>query len=683
MIKEQRTEIAHVLFLDIVEYSKLSTSAQSKLIFELTGLVNSTETYQNARKLDHVLPIPTGDGMALLFFEDIVSPAQCAVELAPLLKANNMAIRMGIHSGLVRRQTDIAGNDNVVGEGINTAQRIMSFADDGHILISSQYADWLRQFDEWLPHIKPLGECETKHGEKLIVFSLCGEGFGRSDMPKAFCKPPEQVHRVPTSGLDVVLLYRRNTHPDDEVLGLIEKELSGRGLNVFVDRHLKIGVDWAKAIEQRIRSADAVVVMLSDAAAGSEMLEYELETAYDENRKSGKPQILPIRLGTDKKVEGSIGALVNAFNFKVWEGPQDNDRLVTDIVAALLNPTKPVDTQHLEPAGGAVSPDSPFYVARRTDAEFLSAICANESIILVKGPRQVGKTSLIGRGAKFVREASWRRAMTDFQKLSGQQLASEDAFYKVLAATLARQLKFHYDFAAEWIDIFGANMNMENFVRSLIEDSPDPLVWFMDEADKIFGVPYASDFFGLVRSWHNSRATEPGGPWDRFTIVIGYATEAHLFIQDLNQSPFNVGRQIKLSGFSEQEIADLNIRYGSPLKSSQDVSELYKLVGGQPFLTRRALDVLSSGQLSFAELMATADRDDGPFGDHLKRILIAVSQVPSVLESMRSSLASPDLKDDDGYHRLLAAGIVQLTSDNKIALRCDLYSKYLRAHLGG
>src|ERR1700689_2736466 len=132
MIKEQRTEIAHVLFLDIVEYSKLSTSAQSKLIFELTGLVNSTATYQTAKKSDHVLPIPTGDGMALLFFEDIVAPAQCAVELAPLLKASGMAVRMGIHSGLVRRQTDIAGNDNVVGEGINTAQRIMSFADEGH-----------------------------------------------------------------------------------------------------------------------------------------------------------------------------------------------------------------------------------------------------------------------------------------------------------------------------------------------------------------------------------------------------------------------------------------------------------------------------------------------------------------------------------------------------------------------
>ena len=681
MIKEQRTEIAHVLFLDIVEYSKLSTSAQSKLIFELTELVNSTPTYQNARKQDHVLPIPTGDGMALLFFEDIVAPAQCAVELAPLLKATGMAVRMGIHSGLVRRQTDIAGNDNVVGEGINTAQRIMAFADNGHILISSQYADWLKQFDEWCPHIKHLGEAETKHGDKLAVFNLYGNDFGRADAPKAFTKRSEPP-KMPSSGLDVVLLYRRNTHPDDQVLNLIEKELTGRGLSVFVDRHLKIGVDWAKAIEQRIRSADAVVVLLSDVAAGSEMLEYELETAYDEHRKSGKPQILPIRLGTDKKVEGSIGGLVNAFNFKVWEGPQDDERLVADVVGALLNPTKPVETHHLEPAGGAVSPDSPFYVARRSDSEFLSAICANESIILVKGPRQVGKTSLIGRGAKFVKEAGWRQAMTDFQKLSGQQLASEDAFYKVLAATLARQFKFHYDFSVEWMDVFGANMNMENFVRSLIEDSEDPLVWFMDEADKIFGVPYASDFFGLVRSWHNSRATEPGGPWDRFTIVIGYATEAHLFIQDLNQSPFNVGRHIKLSGFNEQETADLNIRYGTPLKSSAQISELYNLVGGQPFLTRRALDVLSSGHLSFEELISTADRDDGPFGDHLKRILISVSQVPSVLESMRSSLTSPELKDDDGYQRLLAAGIVQLTSDNKIALRCELYRKYLRAHLG-
>src|SRR5262249_39337359 len=148
-----------------------------------------------------------------------------------------------------------------------------------------------------------------------------------------------------------------------------------------------------------------------------------------------------------------------------------------------------------------------------------------------------------------------------FQKLSTSQLASEDMFYKLISATLAKRLGFQYDFANEWMDVFGANMNMDNFLRAILEAPDVPLVWFMDEADKLFGVPFASDFFGLVRSWHNCRATEPNGPWNKLTVVIGYATEAHLFIQDLNQSPFNVGRQLELENFNIDEMENLNKRH--------------------------------------------------------------------------------------------------------------------------
>jgi hypothetical protein len=282
----------------------------------------------------------------------------------------------------------------------------------------------------------------------------------------------------------------------------------------------------------------------------------------------------------------------------------------------------------------------------------------------------------------LVREQGWRQVSTDFQKLSTSQMGSDDAFYKLLAATLARQLKFKYDFAEEWIDVFGANMNMDNFIRTLIEESDEPLVWFMDEGDKLFGVPFASDFFGLVRSWHNSRATEPAGPWSRFTVVIGYATEAHLFIQDLNQSPFNVGRQIPLQPFSVDQLWDLNERYGNPVRQRADAETLHSLVGGQPFLTRRALDVLARGVMDFSTLMATADRDDGAFGDHLKRILISVTQLPSVFQALKESLVQPTMTaQTDGFQRLLAAGVLKQMPDNRIVLACELYRRYLSAHV--
>ncbi len=681
--EQAATQIAHVLFLDIVGYSQGTTTAQSKFLGDLTDAVNGTPTYASAKANNSVLALPTGDGMALLYSGDVVSAARSAVETAKALKQKpELKVRMGIHSGLIQRQKDITGRENVVGEGINTAQRIMDFADPGHILLSAQYANWLRQFDDWAPYVAEIGEGTAKHGLKLGVFNLCSEEFGRSDAPSRIA-PITSVAAASGPSMKLVILYKRKAEPDDQVLAMLEERLTALGHELFIDRHLKIGVEWAKAIEEKIRSADAILAILSDAAVGSEMLEYELETAFDENRKRGKPYLLPIRVGSDKAIEGPVGSFVNSLNFSTWHGPQDNSRVVAEIVSSITEPIEPKNEElQLEPVGGAVPPDSPFYVERSVDAEFTQAVRSNESIILVKGPRQMGKTSLIGRGAMLVRDLGWRTTMTDFQKLSTAQLASEDLFYKLLAATMSKRLKFNYDFESEWLDVFGANMNMDNFIRAALEAVDEPFVWFMDEADKLFGVPFASDFFGLVRSWHNSRATEPDGPWSRFTVVIGYATEAHLFIQDLNQSPFNVGRQLELRGFTLAETKDLNERYGSPIKSAEDAERLHALIGGQPFLTRRALDVLSRGVMDFEALLAQADREDGPFGDHLKRILISVSQMPSVLEALRTSLSNPLLKDSDGFHRLLSAGVVEQTSDNKVRMRCELYSRYLSGHVG-
>jgi len=498
--------------------------------------------------------------------------------------------------------------------------------------------------------------------------------------------PPAATGAVSSSVLHkrlaIAVLYKRMAQPDEQLLRMLEDRLNALGHEVFIDRHLKIGVEWAQAIEQRIRSSAAVIALLSDSAAGSEMLEYELETANDEFRKKGKPLILPIRIGSDKPLGGAIGAMVQRLNYCVWQGPEDDEKTLAEIISALSEPVKPKSKEVLlEPIGGAVPPGSPFYIERRTDPEFLQAIKATESIILIKGPRQIGKTSLLGRGAQLARDSGLRYATTDFQKIGSSQLASEDQFYKLLAATLARQLGATYDFAGEWLDVFGPGINMDNFIRTILDASPTPLVWFMDEADKLFGISWASDFFGLIRSWHNSRATESHGPWGRFTIVISYATEAHLFIQDLNQSPFNVGRHLQMQGFDVEQMEELNRRYGSPLISPGEVRALSNLVSGQPFLTRRALDTVKRGVMDFPTLLAQADRDDGPFGDHLKRILVAVSQLPEVLEALRSSLESPQLRDAEGFHRLVSAGVMYQMGDNKIAFTCELYRRYLRMHL--
>ncbi|MCC6446028.1 MAG: AAA-like domain-containing protein [Armatimonadetes bacterium] len=591
---------------------------------------------------------------------------------------------MGIHSGLVQRQIDIAGRGNFVGEGLNTAQRVMAFGEAGHILLSSQYAHWLQQFEEWAPALHPLGEGRAKHDLAIHLFALQAEGAGRREAPAGLSAAGKGAEPAgpPAVARKVALLYKHNLEPDSRILQLLEERLKAEGHEVFADHHLKIHARWAQAIEESLRAAEALIAIVSPKALQSEMLEFEIETAHDQHQKSGKPVILPVTIGIKEEITGPIGAIINPLIQFAWHGPEDDQRLITEILSAIREPLKPRAFEvKLEPVGGAVPPDSPFYVRRSSDQEMSQALERRESILLIRGARQVGKTSLQAQGVKQVKELGWRCALTDFQKLSSSQMASEEVFYKLLAATLARQMRFAYDFESEWLDLFGTNMNLETFLRELLESAEEPLIWFMDEVDKLFGAPFASDFFGLVRSWHNSRSTEPGGCWDKLTVVIAYATEAHLFIQDLNQSPFNVGRRLELEDFNLQQMVDLNGRYGGPLKTYPETEALHGLIGGQPYLARKALDALATGKYDLAGLLDQADWDAGPFGDHLKRTLAAVTRLPEVQSYMKSVLEGTARPNQDAYYRLHAGGVIRQDRSGKIVCRCELYHRYLEKHL--
>lgn len=506
---------------------------------------------------------------------------------------------------------------------------------------------------------------------------------------------------------NVVLLYLRNSQIDGHVTDLLCRGLIEDGLNVFFDRRNSAGrtassesllvwrnpelinrrnegsIEWTSATESRIRAADAVVVILSSASASSEMLLYEVETAIDERRKRGRPFLVTVKIGASESIMGPIGAWLNEVHTVTWSSPADDTEVLKQVTHAIQTSSTVLGPDHhLEPAGGAVPPDSAFYVRRDSDEEVSNAIRARESLILIRGPRQFGKTSLIGQGVKLVDELGWRCVSTDFQMISSAQLSDAERFSRMLAATMARQLGIKYDFEEDWQEVFGPNMNLSNFMRDMIASLDTPLVWFMDEADRLFYASFSSSFFSLVRSWHNSRATDPRGPWGRFTIVLSYATEARLFIRDMNQSPFNVGRHVTMQSFRLEEVAFLNERYGSPVKQWPDMEALHHLVAGQPFLIRSALDLLVSGSIDLPTLIATADEEDGPFGDHLKRLLIAVSRFPNVLHAMKSSLGLEEHADPESVARLIAAGVLRNDENGQAVPLCDLYSRYLKQQIG-
>ncbi len=178
-------EIAHVLLIDVVGYSKLLVNEQIEVLQELKQIVQSTECFRSAEASGKLNRVPMGDGMALLFFDSPEEPVRCALEVSRILQEHpHIRLRMGVHSGPVNQVRDVNDKTNFAGSGINVAQRVLDCGDAGHILLSAHVAEDLVQYRHWQPHLHDLGDCEVKHGLRLHLFNLCSDGLGNPQVPE-------------------------------------------------------------------------------------------------------------------------------------------------------------------------------------------------------------------------------------------------------------------------------------------------------------------------------------------------------------------------------------------------------------------------------------------------------------------------------------------------------------------
>src|SRR5437899_11102630 len=185
--KEIQLEIAHVLFVDIVGYSKLWINQQRAVVNELTEVVSASDQFQKAEAAERLIKIPTGDGIALVFYTSPEAPAQCAVDISRNLKEHpRLQLRMGVHSGPVSGVIDVTGRANLAGAGLNMAQRVMDCGDAGHILVSKRVADDLGEYEHWRPLLHDLGSCEVKHGVRVSIVNVHADEVGNPQLPKKF-----------------------------------------------------------------------------------------------------------------------------------------------------------------------------------------------------------------------------------------------------------------------------------------------------------------------------------------------------------------------------------------------------------------------------------------------------------------------------------------------------------------
>lgn len=626
--------------------------------------------------------LPSPGGVAILFsgsFSDALDATGYLCSLS--LKSP----RVGFSSGPIYSHSDISLQETFAGPAVNMAFRLRDHASDGQILLAGAAIDELAATENQLA---PIGNRELRPGQFTAVYAIGGEGERREE---PLLSQPEIAIR---SGIKrkVVLVYKRRTEPDNYVLWKLEQSLRDFGHDVFIDRHLVGGTDWRNEIRQRILDADFLIPLVSLASASSEMMLEEVRIAVRAFQTHGHPRVLPIRVAYEGNLPSELSNYLDPFQYVLWEERGEDHHMVSQVQTALQQnleaPVKPViapvvevPSITLEAIGGAVPLGSRFYVPRPADEELRKGIDRRDSILLIKAARQMGKTSLLARGCQHAREHGARVAVTDLQRFEPNAFESLDSMLMALAFSLADSVDAEVLPDAFWKPHRGSKSNFESYLRKHIIADGGHLVWALDEVDRLQGRDFTGELFGLLRSFHNARAFEPDGHFHRLTMIFSYATEASDFIADMDQSPFNVGTPIPLSDFSASEVGQLHEAYGTPLTSERDLQDLIQLLGGHPYLLRRALTSIVIGPMTLAEFSRQALLDDGPLGDHLKRLLFILTQDQPLLSAMHEILDIGRSSARTQFYRLRSAGIVGGESPSTCGPRCALYGQYLAAYL--
>src|SRR5260370_29377980 len=218
---EVKFEIGHVLFIDIVGYSKLLINEQSEQIQTLREIVRRTEQFRVAEAQGKLVRLRTGDGGALVFRNSVEAPALCALEISKALKSHpELHVRMGIHSGPVNEVVDLNEQANIAGAGINIAQRVMDCGDAGHILVSKRVADDLEHYSQWRSLLHELGECEVRHGLRISLLNLYGDEAGNPELPEKFrqAKAETALGAAPAKSVAVLPFVNMSADKHDEYL---------------------------------------------------------------------------------------------------------------------------------------------------------------------------------------------------------------------------------------------------------------------------------------------------------------------------------------------------------------------------------------------------------------------------------------------------------------------------------
>jgi hypothetical protein len=506
-----------------------------------------------------------------------------------------------------------------------------------------------------------------------------------------------------TPSAKIFISYKRSVLDDERLAHAIRGQFAASGHDVFIDVGMKIGVDWVKEIQKRITWCDFLIALLSESAVESEMVQAEVRMAHQRRRQDGRPTILPVRINYKGPLGYELDAYLGRIQYTSWTGDKDTAQVIAGLQKSIAgagatsisapatlgeldlsapsqtakDPRRPVaseDPRVLLPPGGTIRLDDRFYIRRDTDNHIDRTAQLKGHTLVIKAPRQMGKSSLLIRYLAACKSFDKRFAFIDFQSFSEVDLADFPTLLRRIAQILLRALRLDSDSSLAFSSPTDFTFFVEDKILARISV---PIAIAMDEVDRLLGRPYQSEFFSMLRHWHNERA-QPISRWEDVDLALVIATEPYLLISQADRSPFNVTPALELRSFERHHVSQINEAYGDPLSAAEQ-DQLHEVLSGQPYLTRLAFyRLVSSPDLSFDQLIAESANGDGPFGEHLRSRLFLLQQ-RDMLAAMQAVIAESGELDHDTFYRLHAAGLVERRGSDVIPANM-LYARFF-AHL--
>lgn len=344
-------------------------------------------------------------------------------------------------------------------------------------------------------------------------------------------------------------------------------------------------------------------------------------------------------------------------------------------------PVPHVDVSRLDQPGGAMDVESRFYIKRRADEEVMADIKRARGLATIRAPRQTGKSSLLFRIYANARRISdlLRPVIVDFQSFSTADFGSLNTVWRAIAVVIASQLQLNDWDPETWDAKRGYDQNISRFLDDhVFLKNENPMLLCLDETDRVFSEPIKTDFFASVRAFYNRGAFDPA--WKKVRWLLCASTEPSFFIEDINQSPFNIGLNVKLNPFIREETREFAARHGLTLDERM-TDRVMEYSGGRPYLLHLLFYHMVLCPESWEELFDLEKAGNGFFSDHLNHYLRGFQKDSKLSSAMKRVISGKGCEDIKLADRLNATGLVKWDSDGKVACVCRLYKDFFAGKL--